>query len=338
MLIPYIQKVSDRHSLSQDEAAAAMSEMLSGETSDVHLAAFLVALRTRGETADELSGFLSMVRERMTRVDCDDECAVDLCGTGGDGSNSFNLSTAAALVVAAGGVTVAKHGNRAISSRSGSADFLQALGCKIDGTKEHAESDLKNKRFAFLFAPNFHTAAKAVAPVRRTLGMRTVFNLLGPLANPAGVRRQLVGVFHAQWVEPVAGTLSQTGSTHVMAVHGDGGLDEISADGPTLVCEYGEGKTRRKTIQPEDLGVQRTSRTAVRGGTPEENASRFLAVAEGEEPELREWIVANAAPAFYLSGRATALRRGAAMARDVITSGALQSFLPSLLNGDSARA
>ncbi len=338
MLTPYIQKVSDRYSLSREEAAAAMSEMLSGDTSDVHLAAFLVALRTRGETTDELSGFLTVMRQRMTRVSCRDECALDLCGTGGDGSNSFNLSTAAALVAAAGGVTVAKHGNRAISSRSGSADLLEALGCSINGTKEQAEAELNDKRFTFLFAPNYHPAAKAVAPVRRELGMRTVFNLLGPLANPAGVRRQLVGVFHEQWVEPVACTLSQTGSTHVMAVHGDGGLDEISAEGATLVCEYRDGKAERKTVQPEDLGVTRTSRRAIAGGTAEQNAARFLRVADGEEPELREWIVANAAPAFYLSGRTTSLRSGSAMARDVITSGALKTFLPTLLNGGTPRA
>ncbi len=338
MLTPYIQKVSDRYSLSREEAAAAMSEMLSGETSDVHLAAFLVALRTRGETTDELSGFLMTMRQRMTHVSCRDECAVDLCGTGGDGSNSFNLSTAAALVAAAGGVTVAKHGNRAISSRSGSADFLQALGCTIDGTKEAAETELAGNRFAFLFAPNYHPAAKTVASVRRTLGMRTVFNLLGPLANPASVKRQLVGVFHEKWVEPVACTLVQTGSTHVLAVHGDGGLDEISAAGPTLFCEYRDGKLERKTIQPEDLGIKRTPRHAVAGGTAEENAARFLRVADGEEAELREWIVANAAPAFYLAGRATTLPSGAAIAREVITSGTLKSFLGTLPNGSATHA
>ena len=336
MLKSYIQKVSDREFLSREEASQAMTEMLTDDTSDVHRAAFLTALRTRGETAEELAGFLTALRSRMKRVTCQDENAVDVCGTGGDGSNSFNLSTASALVAAAGGVTVAKHGNRAISSRSGSADFLQALGVPIDGTDTQAETALADDKFAFLFAPNFHPAMKAVAPVRRALGMRTAFNLLGPLANPAGVKRQLVGVFHGQWLEPVTRTLAQTGSVHVLSVHGEGGLDEISACGNTDICEYRDGTIERKRLQPEEIGVSRSSRDAIAGGSAEENVVRFLRMANGHESELREWVVANAAPAFYLAGQAESLPEGATLARDVIVSGTLAMYLSTLRNGSAS--
>lgn len=332
MLNGFIQKVSDRHPLTREEAAQAMEAMLSGEVSEIHLAAFLIALRTRGETAEELAGFLTVMREKMTRVRCDDIYAVDLCGTGGDGSNSFNLSTAAALVAAAGGVTVAKHGNRAVSSRSGSADFLQALGVKIDNNKEAAEAELVKWKFSFLFAPNYHPAAKAVGPVRRALGMRTVFNLLGPLANPASVKRQLVGVFHADWMEPVAETLTKTGSDHVMVIHGAEGLDEISAAGETIVCEMKAGIMRKHVLTPETIGVMSSTRAAIEGGTAEENARRFFDAAEGRETVLREWIVANAGTAFYLSDKAKTLADGASMAREVIASGRLRHYMDELLN------
>ena len=335
MLKSYIQKVSDRDHLTREEASQAMTELLIDETSDIHRAAFLTALRTRGETAEELAGFLTAMRSRMTRVSCRDEKAVDVCGTGGDGSNSFNLSTAAALVVAAGGVTVAKHGNRAISSHSGSADFLQALGVSINDTSEDAEVGLSDNNFAFLFAPNFHPAMKAVATVRRALGMRTVFNLLGPLSNPAGVKRQMVGVFHEQWMEPVVHALSQTGSEHVMSVHGEGGLDEISAEGETQICEYRDGTITKCVIAANDLGVKASSRNAIRGGSAEENVARFLRLAEGGEKDLQEWVIANAAPAFYLAGRAPSLPEGAAMARDVIVSGTLATYMGSLLDGSA---
>ena len=333
MLNRFIQKVSDGESLTQSEAAQAMEIMLSAGASDVQLAALLIALRTRGETSTELAGFLSMMREKMTRVNCEDESAVDLCGTGGDGSNSFNLSTAAALVAAAGGVTVAKHGNRAVSSRSGSADFLEALGIGIAATPRESETSLREQRFAFLFAPNYHAAAKAVAPVRRALGIRTIFNLLGPLANPAGVKQQQVGVFHERWLEPVARTLAQTGSRHVLIVHGEGGMDEISACGDTIICEYREGRIEKQVVTPEGIGIARSDRQSASGDTPQGNAERFRRLAAGAEPGLREWVVANAAPAFYLSGRASDLKEGAALARDVIASGELQRFMSKLVNG-----
>jgi anthranilate phosphoribosyltransferase len=307
-----------------------MQVMLAGEANEIQIAALLIALRTRGEDVAELAGFLEEIRARMTRIDCKDEFAVDLCGTGGDGSGSFNLSTAAALVASAGGVTVAKHGNRAVSSQCGSADFIEALGIPILGDTTGVETLLAEQQFAFLFAPLFHPAFKSVAPVRKALGVRTVFNLLGPLANPAKVKRQMMGVFHAQWLEPMAQVLARTGSQHVLIVHGAEGIDEISANGPTMIFEYRDKEFTRYEVSPQDFGIESVNSAPLLGGTASENAARFMDVASGKESELREWIIVNAAPAFYLSGKANSLKEGADLSREVILSGRLLSFLNSL--------
>jgi anthranilate phosphoribosyltransferase len=325
-----IRKVSDQEILGRDEAKDVMLSILSGHAADIEIAALLIALRTRGEHPLEIAGFLDAMRECMAGVTCADEFAVDLCGTGGDSSGSFNLSTAAALVAAAGGVTVAKHGNRAVSSQCGSADFLDALNISINNDAQTAERELENRNFSFLFAPLFHPAAKTVAPIRKSLGLRTVFNLLGPLANPARVRRQIVGVFDKKWIKPLASALSESGTIHAMVVHGDGGLDEICADGTTYVGEFQGNDFREYLLSPADFGVQPASRRAISGGTAIENAKRFLAVAAGNENELAKWIIVNTAPAFVLSDKCITLREGADRAREIIASGRLSAFLDQI--------
>ncbi len=330
MLKSSIRCVSSGRNLSREEAAAAMRCMLSGTADSVQVAGLLTALRTKGEAVDELVGMLDAMREQMTVVPFHDSHAVDMCGTGGDGSGSFNLSSAAALVAAAGGVTVAKHGNRAVSSNCGSAEFLEALGLPIYSEPQQVMQSLETRRFAILFAPHFHPAAKHVAPIRKQLGIRTIFNLLGPLANPARVKRQLVGVFSAHWLEPLANVLAQTGSSHVMIVHGEGGLDEISASGATHVAALRDGEFTTFVITPADLGLRETSYDSLKGGDAAANAARFERLTEGKEPALAEWVIANSAPAFYLAGRAPGLYEAAEHARDVIESGMLAAYMSTL--------
>jgi anthranilate phosphoribosyltransferase len=330
MLKAQIHKLLSGRSLSREEARAAMDAMLSGDASATQIASLLTALRLNGETIDELIGMLELMRERMNDVSGFAEVAVDLCGTGGDSSGTFNLSTAAALVAAAGGVTVAKHAGRAASSQSGSTDFAEALRLPVHTHPNLIRSALLEYRFAILFAWNHHQAAKHVAPIRRELGFRTVFNLLGPLANPARVKKQFVGVFSPNWLEPIADTLLKTGSSHVMVVHGEGGLDEFSAEGVTQIVEGTAAYRRAYTLTPTQIGVRPTSLAAAQGGTAEENAARFVRLAEGREPALAEWVIANAAPAFYLSGQALSMPDAADQARAVIDSGELSNFLRKL--------
>lgn len=330
MLKPHIKRITSGDHLTRAEAADAMRSMLSGTAEPVQIAALLSALSTKGESVDELVGMLDAMREQMTVVPKENAYAVDLCGTGGDGSGSFNVSTAAALVAAAGGVTVAKHGNRAVSSQSGSADFVEALRIPIHEQPERVATQLATRRFAFLFAPHFHPAAKHVASVRRQMGIRTIFNLLGPLANPAQVKRQMIGVFSEVWLEPLANVLAQTGSRHVLVVHGEGGLDEISACGETQVVEFHDGRWTRSKLIPADLGLRETSLESLRGGDAVVNAGRFERLARGEERELAEWVIANAAPAFCLAGQAADLYSASEKARDVIESGILLQFLGKL--------
>jgi anthranilate phosphoribosyltransferase len=330
LLRDYLNLVADRTDLNSAQAQHVMRLLLSETASASEQAALLIAFRTKGETAAELSGFLTEMQLRMTPVACADSTAVDLCGTGGDHSESFNLSTAAALVAAAGGVTVAKHGNRAVSSLSGSADFLEALDISTQDSPEEAAQHLARAHFAFLFAPNFHPAMKAVAAVRKQLGVRTLFNLLGPLANPARVSRQLVGVFSPHWLLPIAQTLRSVGVERALVVHGDGGLDEISAAGETQMVELDSNGLRELATTPAAFGINKTPLAAIHGGTAAANATRFRALANGAEPQLAEWVIANAAPAFYLSGKARTLEEGGDQARRAIAIGALSQLLNAL--------
>ncbi len=326
----YLKYIVHGGTLARSDAGRCCELLFAGEASQLDIAGLLCALHARGETVEELVGFLSTMRTHMLRVTCHDPYAIDMCGTGGDGSQSFNLSTAAALLAGACGVTVAKHGNRAVSSKSGSADFLEALHIPFATHSEDAQLHLRDKNFAFLFAPHFHPAMKSVAPVRKELGVRTIFNLLGPMANPAGVKRQLIGVYNPKWMRPLIETLAQSGSEFVIAFHAEGGLDEISLAGDTHYIMFKNSRITEGIWRPETWGVRVCSQDVILGGVAVHNALRLLAVAQGSETELREWIVVNCAPALWISGKAATIEDGATIARDCIVSGKFNAFLNSL--------
>lgn len=326
----YLKYVVHGGTLSRADAARCCELLFASEASHTDIAGLLCAFHARGETVDELSGFLATMRSHMTPVSCNEPHAIDMCGTGGDGSHSFNLSTAAALLAAACGVTVAKHGNRAVTSKSGSADILEALNIPLTTTPENAQHHLTENNFAFLFAPHFHPAMKSVAPVRKELGVRTIFNLLGPLANPAGVRRQLIGVYNPKWMRPLVETLVQSGSEFVIVFHAEGGLDEITLAGDTHYCMLRDSRVTEGIWRAESWGAQTSTHDIVLGGTPSQNAERLLTVADGNEMELREWIVVNCAPALWVAGRVTSIEAGVTLARDCILSGGFGKYLNSL--------
>ncbi len=330
MLRKTIEKISDGEILSRDEARQALEYIFDEKVSHIQTSAFLVALRTRGEKSVELAGMLDAMKARMKTVACADPKAVDVCGTGGDGSGSFNISTAAGLVAAAAGVTVAKHGNRAVSSRSGSADLLVALGISIDAPIAVLEKCLAEHKFAFLFAPMHHGAMKAVAPIRKELGMRTVFNLLGPLANPAGVKRQLVGVFHPRWLRPVIETLKAASAERALVVHSKEGWDEISAAQSTGFIELKNGKLIEDSILPEKLPFTGEKIENPIGGDAEENAKRLQALAANEETHLLPWVAVNAGAAIYLADKAASIAEGCEMATKTIRDGKLAALLDTL--------
>src|SRR5882672_9753111 len=277
-----IGKVATGATLSRDEAASAFDGMMSGEATPSQMGGLLMALRVRGETVDEITGAVTAMRAKMLRVKAPID-AVDVVGTGGDGSGSVNVSTCAAFIVAGSGVPVAKHGNRALSSRSGAADVLSSLGVRIDITPEHVGRCITEAGIGFMFAPSHHPAMKNVGPTRVELATRTIFNLLGPLSNPAGVKRQMVGVFSRQWIEPMAQVLNNLGSECVWVVHGSDGLDEITTAGPTSVAELKSGKVRVFEITPEDAGLPCVKPDALKGGDASENAKSLLDVLEGKK-------------------------------------------------------
>ncbi len=316
-----------------------MHLLMRGAALPEHAAALLMGLRARGETTDELIGFTRVMRAYAVPVACDDPHAIDLCGTGGDDAGTFNISTTAALVCAGAGVTVAKHGNRSISSTCGSADVLEALGVKIDLKQQGVEHCLREVDIAFLFAPYFHPAMRHVMPVRRKLGVRTFFNVLGPLCNPAGVRRQLVGAFSTAVARQMADILAATGAAHVCAVHARDGLDELSLSAPTALFEIrGDGLTTGRSnseapgrvVEPERHGLAPAPAEALRGGSVEANARILRAVLRGEKGPARDVVLLNAAYALHVSGRFDALHACFAAARESIDSGAAQRKLEAL--------
>lgn len=315
-----LRRLIARQDLGHDEVAALVGRVMDGEVPEPVIGALLAALATKGETPEEIAGAAEAMRARARRVPHGRVEVLDTCGTGGDGRGSFNVSTAAAFVAAAAGAPVAKHGNRAISSRSGSADVLAALGVAIEVEPETAGRQLDALGIAFLFAPLHHPATRAVAPVRRALGVRTVFNLLGPLTNPAGARRQLVGVYAADRVEPVARVLARLGTTHALVVHGRDGLDEISTTAPTIAAEVRDGDVRSFEIRPEELGVAPATLEQIAGGSPEENARRLESVLAGEAGPLAEIVAANAGAALYVAGLAADLRTGVRLAREILAT------------------
>jgi anthranilate phosphoribosyltransferase len=325
-----LAKLLDGHDLSREEAREVMDTIMSGAATPAQIGGFLVALRLKGETADEIAGSAEAMRAHAVAVRPTREDLVDTAGTGGDGAGTLNISTAAALVAAAAGAGVAKHGNRAASSHSGSADVLEALGFQLDLPPEAIAHSIDELGFGFMFAPLHHPAMRHAAPVRKELAVRTVFNVLGPLTNPAGARAQVVGVYAPQLVPVLAEVLAQLGSRRAFVVHGAGGIDELSPAGPNLVSEVVEGAVHEREIDPLDLGVPRCDPAELRGGTPAENAAAIRAVFAGADGGRRSAILLNAAGAIAAGGHAADLREGLELARTAIDSGAAAQRLEEL--------
>jgi anthranilate phosphoribosyltransferase len=325
-----IAKVATGATLSRDEAASAFDRMMSGEATPSQLGGLLMALRVRGETVDEITGAVSAVRAKMLKVKAP-AGAVDVVGTGGDGSGSVNVSTCASFIVAGTGIPVAKHGNRALSSRSGAADVLSSLGVKIDITPEQVGRCIAEAGIGFMFAPSHHPAWKNVGPTRIELATRTIFNLLGPLANPAGVKRQMVGVFSKQWVLPLAQVLKNLGSESVWVVHGSDGLDEITLTGPTFVAALEGGAIRSFEVSPEDVGLKRVAGEALKGGDAAANAVALKSVLDGMPSPYRDVALLNAAAALVVAGRAGNLKEGMTLGTRSIDDGAAAERLKRLI-------
>lgn len=325
-----IRRLLGGATLSREETELLFGALMDGALDEVKKTALIVALAVRGETAEEIAGATLAMRRRVIQIPHQLEDLVDTCGTGGDGSGSFNVSTAAALVAAAGGATIAKHGNRSVSSRSGSADVLAALGVDLTIGPSTAAKALAEIGIAFLFAPALHPAMREVMPIRRALGVRTVFNLLGPLTNPAGARRQVMGVFAERWVEPCAQVLAALGAKHALVVHGDDGLDEITTTAPTLVAEVRDGMVELRRVTPQELGLEQVAPSELVGGTPEDNAAAMLEILGGAPGALHQIVAANAGAALYVAGRCASLREGVETAREILESGLALETLEAL--------
>ncbi|MDQ6437696.1 anthranilate phosphoribosyltransferase [Mesorhizobium sp. LHD-90] len=328
-LKPYIAKVAGGTVLSFEEAKDAFDIIMSGEATPGQIGAFLMGLRVRGEQVSEISGAVATMREKMLTVEAP-AAAIDIVGTGGDNSHSVNISTASAFVTAGGGVPVAKHGNRGLSSQTGAADVLMALGVKIDLAPEAIATCIAEAGVGFMFAPSHHPAMRHVGPVRAELGTRTIFNLLGPLSNPAGVRRQMVGVFSPEWIAPVAETLKLLGADHAWVAHGDG-LDEITTTGETHVAELAGGVVRSFVLKPEDFGLARHSREDLKGGDAAYNASALRATLEGKPGAYRDTVLMNAGAGFVVAGKAADLAEGIRLAAESIDRGHASGVLERLV-------
>lgn len=331
MIKEAIHQLAAKHDLSYDTAAAVMDEIMGGQASPIQMSAFLTALAMKGETIDEITACAASMRAHCVRL-LHDLDALEIVGTGGDGANSFNISTTSAFVVAAGGVPVAKHGNRAASSQCGAADVLEALGVNIALPPEQSAQLLEAQRFCFLFAQNYHISMKYVAPVRRELGIRTVFNILGPLSNPAGARRELMGVYDAALVEPLAQVMSNLGVRRGMVVFGQDRLDEISMSAPTSVCEIRDGWFQSYELTPEQFGYPRCGKQALAGGAPAENAAVTRSILDGtERGAKRQAVCLNAGAALYIGGRAGTMADGVKQAEELIDSGAALEKLEEIV-------
>lgn len=324
-----LARLADRENLEPAEAEAAFSAIMDGQANEAEIAAFVMALRVKGETVDEIAAGVRVLRGRMVRVAAPVD-AVDCCGTGGDAKGTYNVSTAVAFVLAGAGVKVAKHGNRAVSSKSGAADVLQALGVRIDIPPRLIARAIGEASVGFMMAPMHHSAMKHVAAVRGALGLRTIFNLMGPLANPAGVTRQLVGVFSPAWVEPIAHTLAQLGAQSAWVVHG-AGLDELTTTGTSVVAEIKAGNIRTFEVDPKDAGLARAPIEALVGGDAAANAAKLKGVLAGEPGAYRDIVVLNAAAAFIVAGRAQGLPEGAALAAQSLDTGSAARTLEQLV-------
>ena len=331
-----LSKLALGQRLSEGEAALAFDRMMSGDATPAQMGGFLMALRVRGETVEEITGAARTMRAKALRIDAPPG-AIDTVGTGGDGAGTFNISTAASLVVAACGVPVAKHGNRAFSSRSGAADILAALGVNIDAEPSVVGRAMVEAGIGFLMAPRYHSAMRHVGPTRVELGTRTIFNLLGPLSNPAGAKRQLVGVFAPNWVKPIAEVLAKLGSERAWVVHGDG-LDELTTTGTTLVAELKDGKVASFEVTPEDAGLPRATLDDIKGGDPAANAAQLTLLLDGRRGPLRDIVLLNSAAALIVAGRARDLRRGVDQAAEAIDEGKARRVLEKLVAITNGRA
>ena len=324
----YIEKCIERENLTVEEAANALDLIMTNQASDVQIAGLLIALRAKGETVEEIVGFATTMRARSVTVTLEDPDAIDMCGTGGDGLGTFNISTVSSLVAAGAGVTVAKHGNRSVSSRSGSADLLTALGVNIQQTPERVQECINTVGVGFLFAPMFHPAMKFVAKPRGELGVRTIFNILGPITNPAGVTKQLVGAYQEDVASRLATALGHLGTRKACIVHSEDGMDEVALSGNTAVYEVGgDGSVRKYVVSPASFGLPPHALASLRGGNAEENAAIALALLNKEQGPSRDVVVANAAFGIYVAGKAGSLAEARALAADSIDSGAALAVL-----------
>ncbi len=332
MIVEAIDKLVRGDSLTEEEAAGSMVQIMDGEATPAQISALLIALRMKSETVEEITGLARVMRGKATNVNLGDLHVTDTCGTGGDRAGTFNISTAAALVTAAAGVPVAKHGNRAMSSRCGSADVLEALGVRIDLNADEVAACVSNVGIGFMFAPLFHPAMKHAAPVRRELGTRTIFNVLGPLTNPARVRCQVIGVSDPALAPKMAAVLARFDARHALVVHGHDGLDELSISGPSTIYEVRGGSIPKlMQVSPEDVGLGRSPLEAVLGGTAEDNAEIVRAVLNGERGPRRDITLFNAAAALYAADAVSSLREGVALAAHAVDSGAARYTLALLV-------
>jgi len=326
MLKPHLQKLLAGESLSMTEASEAMDIIMGGQATPAQIAGLLVALKQKGETADEVAGFVTAMRQHAVKLALDDADAVDGCGTGGDGAHTFNISTAAAIVASAAGVTVAKHGNRSISSQCGSADLLEAAGGNIDPGPETVQQNINQGGFGFMFAPRFHPAMKHAAGPRKELGVRTVFNILGPMSNPAGVTRQVIGVYDKTLLPLFVDVLEMTGSKHVIVAHSHDGLDEFSVTAPTDYIELRDGKRFDHALEPEQIGLSRHGVDALRGGDAMHNLAILRRVHEGEIGPYRDSVVLNAGAMIYVGGKADSIADGVTIAQTALDTGAARAL------------
>jgi len=327
---PLIAKVADGKALSEKEAAEAFDIIMSGEATAAQIGAFLMALRVRGETVEEISGAVRVMRDKMLKIKAPAD-AIDVVGTGGDGAGTYNVSTAAALVVAGAGVPVAKHGNRAQSSKSGAADVLKALGVNLDCDMALVERAIHEARIGFMLAPRHHSAMKHVGGVRAEMGVRTVFNILGPLSNPASVKRQFTGAFARPWIVPMAEVLGRLGAERAWVVHGADGLDELTTTGPSYVAELKNGTVATFEVAPEDAGLKRGRPEDLKGGDAETNAKAIRDVLAGAKSPFRDIVVYNAAAALIVAGKAEDLKKGAALAAAAIDDGHAKAALDTMI-------
>lgn len=343
MIAQAIQKISEGHNLSQQESFESIREIVGGQATDVQIAAFLIGLRVKGETVDEIAGAVRSLLAAANRINPQVAGCVDIVGTGGDCTGTFNISSAAALVASAAGACVAKHGNRSVSSSSGSADVFEALGLDLSLSPSEAEKCIEKNGFSFLFAPTYHPAMRFAAPVRRQLAVRTLFNLLGPLANPAGAKSIVLGVYSPHLLQFIAETLRELEIRHALVIHGHDHTDEISLSGPTDYCELKNGVITSGTMTPEQFGLKRAGLAEIKGGTPAENAKMVEAIIEGQPGAPRDIVVLNAGATLYVAGVADSIKTGVNLASQAIDSGAakrklelLRQFCSQMKAGESA--